>query len=115
MTTESARKRIWETGIVPVVRASSVDEARRAVEAIHIGGIPVIEITMTVPGATKIIQELRKHHGEKVLIGAGTVTNAKAAEQCIDVGAQLLGSPRRSVGKLEAAAHPSNRRMPCAF
>jgi 2-dehydro-3-deoxyphosphogluconate aldolase/(4S)-4-hydroxy-2-oxoglutarate aldolase len=115
MTTEIVRKRIWETGIVPVVRASSVDEARRAVEAIHIGGIPVIEITMTVPGATKIIQELRKHHGEKVLIGAGTVTNAKAAEECIDAGAQFLVSPGFSVAALEVAAKRGILAMPGAL
>ena len=115
MTTESVRKRIWETGIVPVVRASSVDEARRAVEAIHLGGIPVIEITMTVPGATKIIQELRKQHGEKVLIGAGTVTNGKAAEECIDAGAQFLVSPGLSVGVLEVAAKHGILAMPGAL
>jgi 2-dehydro-3-deoxyphosphogluconate aldolase/(4S)-4-hydroxy-2-oxoglutarate aldolase len=115
MTTESVRKRIWETGIVPVVRASSVDQARRAVEAIHLGGIPVIEITMTVPGATKIIQELRKHHAEKVLIGAGTVTNAKAAEECIDAGAQFLVSPGLSVAVLEVAAKRGILAMPGAL
>jgi 2-dehydro-3-deoxyphosphogluconate aldolase / (4S)-4-hydroxy-2-oxoglutarate aldolase len=115
MTMESVRKRIWETGIVPVVRASSVEEARRAVEAIHLGGIPVIEITMTVPGATKIIQELRKHHGEKVLIGAGTVTNAKAAEECIDAGAQFLVSPGLSVAVLEVAAERGILAMPGAL
>jgi 2-dehydro-3-deoxyphosphogluconate aldolase/(4S)-4-hydroxy-2-oxoglutarate aldolase len=70
---------------------------------------------MTVPGATKIIQELRKHHGEKVLIGAGTVTNAKAAEECIDAGAQFLVSPGLSVAALEVAAKRGILAMPGAL
>jgi 2-dehydro-3-deoxyphosphogluconate aldolase / (4S)-4-hydroxy-2-oxoglutarate aldolase len=104
MTTARVAKRIWEIGIVPVVRAASVEEARRAVEAIHLGGIPVIEITMTVPEATRIIQELAKQYGEKVLVGAGTVTKAQGAEACIDAGAEFLVSPGLSVAVLEVAA-----------
>ena len=104
MNTESVRRRISKIGIVPVVRAASVEEARRAVEAIHLGGIPVIEITMTVPDATKIIQELAKYYGSEVLIGAGTVTNAQDAENCIDAGAEFLVSPGLSVAVLQVAA-----------
>lgn len=115
MTTDSVRKRIGDIGIVPVVRASSVEEARRAVEAIHLGGIPVIEITMTVPDATKIIQELAKHHGNKVLIGAGTVTNARAAEQCIDAGAEFLVSPGLSIAVMQVAAKRGILALPGAL
>jgi 2-dehydro-3-deoxyphosphogluconate aldolase/(4S)-4-hydroxy-2-oxoglutarate aldolase len=104
MIIESVQKRIWEIGIVPVVRASSVEEAHRAVEAIHMGGIPVVEITMTVPNATRIIEELAKHSAKHVLIGAGTVTNQREAENCIDAGAEFLVSPGLSVAVLEAAA-----------
>jgi 2-dehydro-3-deoxyphosphogluconate aldolase / (4S)-4-hydroxy-2-oxoglutarate aldolase len=115
MSTESVRKRIWEIGIVPVVRAENAEEAHRAVEAIHLGGIPVIEITMTVPHATKIIQELAKHHGKKVLIGAGTVTNAKAAEDCIEAGAGFLVSPGLSLTVLRVAAKRGILAIPGAF
>jgi 2-dehydro-3-deoxyphosphogluconate aldolase / (4S)-4-hydroxy-2-oxoglutarate aldolase len=115
MTTESVRKRIWEIGIVPVVRASSVDEARRAVEAICLGGIPVIEITMTVPEATKMISELAKQHGKKVLIGAGTVTNGRAAEECIDAGAEFLVCPGLSVPVLQVATKRGVLALPGAL
>jgi 2-dehydro-3-deoxyphosphogluconate aldolase / (4S)-4-hydroxy-2-oxoglutarate aldolase len=115
MTTESVRNRIREIGIVPVVRAASVEEARRAVEAIHLGGIPLVEITMTVPGATKIIQELAKHRGKNVLIGAGTVTNASDAEKCIDAGAEFLVSPGLSVSVLQLAAKRGILAMPGAL
>ncbi len=115
MNTETVRQRIWEIGIVPVVRASSVDEARRAVEAICLGGIPVIEITMTVPDATRIINELAKPHGKKVLIGAGTVTSGRAAEECIDAGAEFLVSPGLSVPVLQVAAKRGILALPGAL
>jgi len=85
-------RRIGEIGIVPVVRASSVEEANRAVEAICAGGIPAVEITMTVPNAVAVIRELVQQRGKDVLIGAGTVTNAAQAEACILAGAQLSGA-----------------------
>jgi 2-dehydro-3-deoxyphosphogluconate aldolase / (4S)-4-hydroxy-2-oxoglutarate aldolase len=101
---ENAISKIHEIGIVPVVRAANLDEARRAVDAICTGGIPVIEITMTVPNAPAMIQELVKHYGTSVLTGAGTVTTAKQAEICLDAGAQFLVSPGLSVPVLQTAA-----------
>ena len=60
MDKKSVRDRIVEIGIVPVVRASSKRQALAAVEAVTAGGIPIVEITMTVPGAVEIIRELVK-------------------------------------------------------
>jgi 2-dehydro-3-deoxyphosphogluconate aldolase / (4S)-4-hydroxy-2-oxoglutarate aldolase len=104
VTIENAISRIEEIGIVPVVRAANLDEARKAVDAIYAGGIPLIEITMTVPNAPVMIQELVKHYGTSVLTGAGTVTTAKQAEICLDAGAQFLVSPGLSVPVLQTAA-----------
>ncbi len=104
MNIEDAISKIHEIGIVPVIRAANLDEARRAVDAICSGGIPVIEITMTVPNAPAMIQELGKHYGTSVLTGAGTVTTAKQAEICLDAGAQFLVSPGLSVPVLQTAA-----------
>ena len=104
MTIENAISRIEEIGIVPVVRAANLDEARKAVDAIYAGGIPLIEITMTVPNAPVMIEELVKHYGTSVLTGAGTVTTAKQAEICLDAGAQFLVSPGLSVPVLQTAA-----------
>jgi 2-dehydro-3-deoxyphosphogluconate aldolase/(4S)-4-hydroxy-2-oxoglutarate aldolase len=97
-------RRIAEVGIVPVVRAGSVDEARRAVEAIRAGGIPIVEITMTVPNAPAMIREVVQQYGDKVLTGAGTVINAAQAEKCLDAGAEFLVSPGLSVAVLRTAA-----------
>lgn len=115
MTIEEAISRIHEIGIVPVVRAANLDEARRAVDAICKGGIPIIEITMTVPDAPIMIQELVRHYGNSVLTGAGTVTTAKQAEICLDAGAQFLVSPGLSVPAIQAAARRGVLAIPGAL
>ena len=93
MDKQKVRERILEIGIIPVVRASSAGEACIAAEAVCKGGIPIVEITMTVPGAVELIRELVKSCGSEVLIGAGTVVNAEAARRCIEAGAEFLVSP----------------------
>jgi len=71
MDKAKVRERILEIGIIPVVRASSAGEACIAAEAVCEGGIPIVEITMTVPGALELIRELVRSCGSEVLIGAG--------------------------------------------
>lgn len=86
-------KRIREIGIIPVVRASSGDEALMAVDAVSSGGIPIVEITMTVPGAIEIIRQVVNGRGSQILVGAGTVLDADVAARCIDAGAEFIVSP----------------------
>jgi 2-dehydro-3-deoxyphosphogluconate aldolase/(4S)-4-hydroxy-2-oxoglutarate aldolase len=86
-------KRIRDTGVIPVVRATSADEAMRAIDAIREGGISVLEITMTVPGAVKVIEEVAKRYGNDALVGAGTVLDPETAMMCISSGAQFVVSP----------------------
>ena len=93
MDKQRVRERIAEIGIVPVVRASSPREARMAADAVCEGGIPIVEITMTVPGAVDVIRELTKSGSSDVLVGAGTVLNVDTARRCLDAGAQFLVSP----------------------
>lgn len=94
MDKQAVRERILQVGIVPVVRASSSAEARTAAEAVSKGGIPIVEITMTVPGAIEVIRELaRSSSPDELLVGAGTVLNPEQAQQCLDAGAQFLVSP----------------------
>jgi len=111
---EDVIRKIGEIGIVPVVRASSVDEANRAVEAICAGGIPVVEITMTVPNAISVIRELVQRRTD-VLIGAGTVTNADQAESCLRAGAQFLVSPGFAVSVLSVARANAKLAIPGAL
>jgi 2-dehydro-3-deoxyphosphogluconate aldolase/(4S)-4-hydroxy-2-oxoglutarate aldolase len=103
MTIDEVIRRIGEIGIVPVVRAATVDEATRAVEAIRAGGIPIAEITMTVPNAISVIRSLTERYGRDVLIGAGTVSTVEEAEASIRAGAEFLVSPGLSVPVLSVA------------
>ncbi len=98
----SVMERIREIGIIPVVRAQSADEALAAVDAICAGGIPILEITMTVPGAVKIINELTKRLGDDALIGAGTVLDAETARECVEAGACFVVSPSLDVPTIAA-------------
>jgi 2-dehydro-3-deoxyphosphogluconate aldolase/(4S)-4-hydroxy-2-oxoglutarate aldolase len=115
MSIDDVIRRIGEIGIVPVVRAATVDEATRAVEAICAGGIPIVEITMTVPNAVSVIREVAQQYAGKVLIGAGTVTNAQQAEQCILAGAEFLVSPGLSVPVLSVARAAAKLAIPGAL
>src|SRR5215831_11313915 len=115
LTIEDVVRRVGEIGIIPVVRAASVEEANRAVEAICAGGIPVVEITMTVPNAISVIRELVQRRGSDVLIGAGTVTNADQAESCLRAGAQFLVSPGFAVSVLSVARANAKLAIPGAL
>jgi 2-dehydro-3-deoxyphosphogluconate aldolase / (4S)-4-hydroxy-2-oxoglutarate aldolase len=84
---------ITSIGIIPVVRAQSADEAMRAVEAIKEGGISVLEITMTVPGAVRVIEEVARRYESDAVVGAGTVLDAETARLCILAGARFIVSP----------------------
>ena len=103
MTIDDVIHRIGDIGIVPVVRAASSSEAMRAVEAIRLGGIPIVEITMTVPDAQSVIRDVVREYAGEVLVGAGTVVSAEQARLCIDVGAEFLVSPGLSVPVLSVA------------
>jgi 2-dehydro-3-deoxyphosphogluconate aldolase/(4S)-4-hydroxy-2-oxoglutarate aldolase len=115
MTIDEVIRRIEEVGIVPVVRAATVDEATRAVEAICAGGIPVVEITMTVPNAVAVIREVAKQYGTRVLIGAGTVITAEQAESCLRAGAEFLVSPGLSAPVLSIARAAEKLAIPGAL
>lgn len=93
MTRDQAAARIVEIGIVPVIRASSAELAIKVADAVCAGGIPIVEITMTVPGAIDVIAQLAKSIGSHVLIGAGTVLDSETAMQCMDAGAEFIVSP----------------------
>src|SRR3981189_2835491 len=103
MKKQEVRAIIEEIGIVPVIRAGSPQEVRFAAEAVCEGGIPIVEITMTVPGAVEVIRELAKNSASSVLVGAGTVLNAEAARRCLEAGAQFLVSPGLNLQTVELA------------
>src|SRR5687768_4012576 len=92
MTKAEVIGRIRECGVLPVIRASSQEEALAVVDAIVAGGITAIEVTMTVQNAAELIRKLTAERKE-LLIGAGTVLDPETARVCIDAGAQFIISP----------------------
>jgi len=93
MNKSEVLRQITGTGIIPVVRAQSAAEALRAIGAIREGGIPVVEITMTVPGAVKLIEDVSRSNESDAIVGAGTVLDAETARLCILAGARFIVSP----------------------
>ncbi len=92
MHKEEICERIREVGIVPAVRTSSTDDARFAAEAVAKSGIPLVEITMTVPGAIDVISYLVKNL-PNVIVGAGTLMDVDTARLCVAAGVRFLTSP----------------------
>jgi 2-dehydro-3-deoxyphosphogluconate aldolase/(4S)-4-hydroxy-2-oxoglutarate aldolase len=92
---------IRDVGIIPVVRAQSADEAMMAIDAIREGGVSLLEITMTVPGAVQLIEKVAKRYGAEALVGAGTVLDAETARACVDAGAQFVVSPSLNLETIE--------------
>jgi 2-dehydro-3-deoxyphosphogluconate aldolase / (4S)-4-hydroxy-2-oxoglutarate aldolase len=92
MTREEVRERIASIGIIPSIRSSSREDALFAAEAVASGGIPIVEVTMTVEGALEVIGELARAHPE-IVVGAGTVLDVETARKCLDAGACFVTSP----------------------
>ena len=117
MTREEVRARIAEIGIIPAVRVYSESEALFAAEAVSGSGIPIVELTLTTPGAVDVISQLTRYNSD-IIVGAGTVFDVETARRCLDAGASFLTSPgldleivefalKRGVAVLPGALTPS--------
>jgi 2-dehydro-3-deoxyphosphogluconate aldolase/(4S)-4-hydroxy-2-oxoglutarate aldolase len=91
MKKEEVCARLEEIGIIPIVRVSSTEDARFAAEAVASGGIPIVEMAMTVPGACELISQLGRSAPE-MIVGAGSVFDTETARRCVDAGAKFLTS-----------------------
>ena len=91
MNRQEVRRRIEEVGIIPSIRVSSTDDALFAAEAVSRGGIPIVEVTLTVPEAIKVISHVVQRVPE-MIVGAGSVLDAETARRCLDAGATFLTS-----------------------
>jgi 2-dehydro-3-deoxyphosphogluconate aldolase/(4S)-4-hydroxy-2-oxoglutarate aldolase len=115
MTKQDVLRQIAEIGLVPVVRAQSADEAMRVVDAIREGGVTVLEITMTVPGALGVMEQVSKRFGQDVLLGAGTVLDAETARACMLAGARFVVCPTLNLATIEMCRRYSVPIMPGAL
>ena len=89
MTKGEILERIEDIGIVPAIRVSSPEDSLFAAEAVAAGGIPIVELTMTVPGAIDVIAGLARTH-PNLIVGAGSVVDVEIAHRCVDAGASFL-------------------------
>ena len=115
MTKEQIRAAMLDIGIVPVVRTSSAESAIRAIEAIHAGGIRAAEITMTVPGALKALEQVAAKFGDRIVLGAGTVLDAETARICMLSGAEFFVTPALKLATIEMARRYSKVICPGAL
>lgn len=93
MTRDEVLKTLCGVGIVPVVRAKSADVLVDVARALAAGGVPIIEVTMTVPGAIGGIRRLADTFGEDLLLGVGSVTEPRQVDDAVDAGAQFVVGP----------------------
>jgi 2-dehydro-3-deoxyphosphogluconate aldolase/(4S)-4-hydroxy-2-oxoglutarate aldolase len=89
---QQVRARIQEVGIIPSVRTSSADDARFAAETVFQAGIPVVEITMTVPDALSVIKDLVRRESN-LIVGADSAWDLESARKAVDAGAMFISSP----------------------
>jgi len=115
MSKTKIMQHMHELGLVPVLRASSAQEAITIADAILAGGVNILEVTMTVPGAIHVIEQLANHHGSKLLLGAGTVLDPETARNCILAGAQFIVSPALDLRTIELCRRYSVPIMPGAL
>src|SRR5580693_7510842 len=107
-------KALREIGLVPVLRAQSVEQAMALADAIAAGGVTVLEVTMTVPGAIQVMRRLAEQRPD-ILIGAGTVLDAETARMCILEGAQFVVSPALNLQTIEMCHRYSIAVLPGAL
>ncbi len=90
---ETTQETIERVGLIPVLRARNSAQGHAIVKAMLAGGVNVVEVTMTVPGAVDLLRELKKEYGSELLLGSGTVTTAEQCQATIDAGAEFVVSP----------------------
>jgi 2-dehydro-3-deoxyphosphogluconate aldolase / (4S)-4-hydroxy-2-oxoglutarate aldolase len=98
-----AVSRLREVGIIPIIRAHSADVVVPVAEALLQAGLPVVEITLTVPNAIEAIGAVAKRFAGKLLLGVGTVTDAVSAKRAVDAGAEFIVTPCLVAEVIEAA------------
>ena len=115
MTSQEILAFITGIGIVPIVRVASADSAVEAVEAIYRGGVRAAEITMTVPGAIRALQQVADRLDDKMMLGAGTVLDPETARACMLAGAQFFVTPALRLSTIAMAKRYSKVVFPGAL
>ena len=114
VTRDEVRARISELGVIPAIRVTSAADALFAAESVSRGGIPIVEVTMTVPGALEVVAELLRTQ-PALMVGAGTVLDVETAERCVDAGVHFLTSPGLHLPLMEVAKKSDTAVLPGAL
>ena len=101
MTKSEVIEMIRAVGLLPVLRADSPEQALAIAHALEAGGVTVLEVTMTVPGALTVIERLIAEKGDSILVGAGTVLDPETARAAMLAGAQFIVSPALNLATVE--------------
>jgi 2-dehydro-3-deoxyphosphogluconate aldolase / (4S)-4-hydroxy-2-oxoglutarate aldolase len=112
---ESTSQIIERVGLIPVLRARNAGQAHAVVQAMIAGGVTVVEVTMTVPGAVDLLRELKTEYGDRLLLGSGTVTTVGQADATIDAGAEFVVSPSLHPGVISATKDRGKLSIPGAL
>ncbi|RPI72193.1 MAG: bifunctional 4-hydroxy-2-oxoglutarate aldolase/2-dehydro-3-deoxy-phosphogluconate aldolase [Ignavibacteriales bacterium] len=115
MNKENILRTILDKKVIAVIRVKEEEKLNKVIEAVYTGGISVIEITMTVPNAIRLIENVSDTFGEKILVGVGSVLNSATAEDAIKAGAKYVVSPVFKKEILETAQKYNVPAMPGAF
>jgi 2-dehydro-3-deoxyphosphogluconate aldolase / (4S)-4-hydroxy-2-oxoglutarate aldolase len=106
---------IRRTFLIPVVRVDGPEQAACAAEGVVLGGHPLIEMTLTIPGALKIIEHLATRYGDSLFVGAGTVMDLETCRAAIQAGASFIVSPSTDPKVIELAREGGVVSMPGAL
>lgn len=101
VTAQEIMAAIIQAGVVPVVRTATADQALKAIEAIYRGGVRAAEVTMTVPGAIKVLEKVADEFGDRIVLGAGTVLDPETARACMLAGAEFFVTPNLRLSTIE--------------
>jgi 2-dehydro-3-deoxyphosphogluconate aldolase / (4S)-4-hydroxy-2-oxoglutarate aldolase len=112
---EKVLSRLREVGVVPIVRVSNSGDAFKAVEAVVAGGVSVVEITMGVPNALRVMEQVVEQFGERVLLGAGTVLDSETCRAALLAGAEFIVTPSLDVRVIGTSRRYSKACIPGAL
>ncbi len=108
-------QRVLEGGIVAVIRADKGEALVEVAEALLDGGIDVMEVTFTVPGAVRVLERVADKIGDRILLGAGTVLDTETARIAMLAGAEFIVSPVTDLGVIEICRRYDKLVMPGAL
>lgn len=112
---QKAMNLIYDTALIPIIRVESADLAFKVADAFLAGGVNIIEVTFSVPGAIDVVKQLSGSYGDKVLIGTGTVLDGATARQAILAGSEFIVSPSYSRDLIETSRRYAKPCIPGAM